>query len=733
MNMNIVPRKGSNETNTKKMKTIKAMTKSKENTKTNANAKGKSKVKSTIEYDTIQKQYQTLFRNLQSFASANLDPDPRGRYLTFRVEFRQESVSVGDCTGVGTGAGRGKDRGSRGNIRSGISAGKRMGVDRCEIRIPRALDPLDVINRYADAGAGADFHSDSSAAVPLPVPSKSMMCQHMEIMVQTPLGHIVEEHCTGIGVKLIAFNPDYGDFGCGSAGTRTSTGADECTRTCSEHRNLDGNCTGTSQSGADVDVDVDIDGVDVSDDANANANQLHATYERERLIYQLQQSKIGDASTIVTKKDVDADTASRHEYDKSPQTRGRKRSRCASPQYMDGNMSARPFQSISCNVDAWTNSDSNDSEEDVNEMRLGSNFEVELSFPDSLSLYNTTEINTGCSYTGTVSGQSRATKRSKANLDADNDIYNTCTSSKISSSIFASGGEVEGAREVQLESSFDEVGSSFSESMPSQLQLRSQPQSSISKSDSQSISVQNVFDNGSQAYAIPFTKKKQDLPQSSQSQFRKRFIPCDIIGHRLKNNYTDTSTSSLQYKVRFYDDALVHARMKKQWLDWSKVIAKHEVEEYVLDELQTLAENTSNIKSLGFYCIVNEIFDSIPVQRASIEHIVNKKGLNWMDHLSEEIAYEDERSSVYGSCSSRPSQVLLSKGISSTCTHEHNQVTNINTSQGSCDVCSATDVNTITSASLAKSNESVHSYKLQEPRQLYQLYSLRNPITIVNM
>lgn len=109
-------------------------------------------------------------------------------------------------------------------------------------------------------------------------------------------------------VKLVALNPDYGDFGFTSAGT--SSNADEYTR--SERRNLDGYYTGTSQSGAGTDVDdsVDTDGVDVSDDTNANL--LYFIYESERIIYsqdQLQQSKIGDASTSGRNNDVDVATA----------------------------------------------------------------------------------------------------------------------------------------------------------------------------------------------------------------------------------------------------------------------------------------------------------------------------------------------------------------------------------------------------------------------------------------
>lgn len=101
-----------------------------------------------------------------------------------------------------------------------------------------------------------------------------------------------------------------------------------------------------------------------------------------------------------------------------------------------------------------------------------------------------------------------------------------------------------------------------------------------------------------------------------------------------------------------------------------------------------------------------------------------------MDHHSEDIAHEDERSSAHNSCSLRSSQVLLSKGIS---THGNVQTSDSNASQGSCDAFSATDVNTLISASISKSKKSVPTYEVQETQQLYIFYSLRNPITIVNM
>lgn len=127
-------------------------------------------------------------------------------------------------------------------------------------------------------------------------------------------------------------------------------------------------------------------------------------------------------------------------------------------------------------------------------------------------MHNNTEINTGCFDTNTVSSQRRATKWSKANhVDTDS---NTCISSRISPSMYVlSRGREDGVRAVQLESSFDAAGSPFLESMQFQmqfqLQLQSQPQLSALKSDAQSTSFDNVFDNGSQVYAIPFTKRSK--------------------------------------------------------------------------------------------------------------------------------------------------------------------------------------------------------------------------------
>jgi hypothetical protein len=129
----------------------------------------------SIDYGSIQNQYQTLFRNLQSFTTLSLPPDrnndvhaplyinndiasPRSRYFTFRVEFCQKCV------------------------------------------IPQALDPMDGVNRHADASK----HS-------------SMICERMKTMVETPLGQVVEKNCTGLGVRLVAYNVDEDeDFGDGA-------------------------------------------------------------------------------------------------------------------------------------------------------------------------------------------------------------------------------------------------------------------------------------------------------------------------------------------------------------------------------------------------------------------------------------------------------------------------------------------------------------------------------------
>jgi len=116
-----------------------------------------------FEHQSLKKQYQTLFRNLQSFTSIPLDNcahsgaiglDSPDRYFTLRVEFREE------C------------------------------------HLPHALDPTNIINRDYVPCMGEG--------------SRSIVCESMERMVETVLGQIVEKNCTGLGIKVSAYN-DIGD------------------------------------------------------------------------------------------------------------------------------------------------------------------------------------------------------------------------------------------------------------------------------------------------------------------------------------------------------------------------------------------------------------------------------------------------------------------------------------------------------------------------------------------
>lgn len=127
-----------------------------------------------MDHGAVQQQYRTLFRNLQSFTSLPLPglslhckrdefeaasiqnsvpkydiPSCRSRYFTFRVEFSKKCM------------------------------------------IPQSLDPLDAINRHANV----TNHS-------------SIICEQMKHMIETPLGEVVERNCTGLGVKLVAYNVD---------------------------------------------------------------------------------------------------------------------------------------------------------------------------------------------------------------------------------------------------------------------------------------------------------------------------------------------------------------------------------------------------------------------------------------------------------------------------------------------------------------------------------------------
>lgn len=126
-----------------------------------------------FEHQSIQNQYQTLFRNLQSFTSMSLGdcqlpiPDSLGidtsdRYFTLRVEFHKE------C------------------------------------RVPQALDPFNIINRDSSSFASAGVDNKNSNSTDNNV--KSILAESMQSMVKTPLGKIVEKHCTGLGIKITAYN-----------------------------------------------------------------------------------------------------------------------------------------------------------------------------------------------------------------------------------------------------------------------------------------------------------------------------------------------------------------------------------------------------------------------------------------------------------------------------------------------------------------------------------------------
>jgi len=131
----------------------------------------------SFEHQSIQNQYQNLFRNLQSFTSISLGncqqpiPDALGidtsdRYFTLRVEFRKE------C------------------------------------RVPQALDPFNIINRDSSSFAGAGVGNGNNTNNQI----KSIVAESMQSMVKTPLGKIVEKNCTGLGITLTAYNNDSGEI-----------------------------------------------------------------------------------------------------------------------------------------------------------------------------------------------------------------------------------------------------------------------------------------------------------------------------------------------------------------------------------------------------------------------------------------------------------------------------------------------------------------------------------------
>ena len=114
-----------------------------------------------FEHQSLEKQYQTLFRNLQSFTSIPfgncgqtfpeaLGVDSSDRYFTLRVEFRKK------C------------------------------------HLPQALDPNSIINRDSVPCDGEN--------------RRSIVCESMQRMEKTVLGQIVEKNCTGLGIKLSAYN-----------------------------------------------------------------------------------------------------------------------------------------------------------------------------------------------------------------------------------------------------------------------------------------------------------------------------------------------------------------------------------------------------------------------------------------------------------------------------------------------------------------------------------------------
>ena len=132
-----------------------------------------NKAGGTFEHQSIQNQYQTLFRNLQSFTSISLGdcqlpiPDALGidtsdRYFTLRVEFHEE------C------------------------------------RVPQALDPFNIINRDSSSFASAGVDNKNSNSTDNHI--KSILAESMQSMVKTSLGQIVEKNCTGLGIKVSAYN-----------------------------------------------------------------------------------------------------------------------------------------------------------------------------------------------------------------------------------------------------------------------------------------------------------------------------------------------------------------------------------------------------------------------------------------------------------------------------------------------------------------------------------------------
>ena len=135
-----------------------------------------------IQHASIRNQYNTLFRNLQSFSSCALHDndydrghdfdrtqnsnqhvpvDPDKRYFTFRVEFQNETF----CT-------------------------------------PQALDPSHRVNRHAATAAPAAAQKEDGTGYT----RTSLVCQGMKSMVATTLGQVVERNCIGLGVKLVAYN-----------------------------------------------------------------------------------------------------------------------------------------------------------------------------------------------------------------------------------------------------------------------------------------------------------------------------------------------------------------------------------------------------------------------------------------------------------------------------------------------------------------------------------------------
>lgn len=174
----------------------------------NLNDKKKNNKRKQMNHEQLQNQYDALFRNLQSFAKTILHQStsktsftnnkpmiPKSRYFNLRVEFKCNN-GIHNANSITTT----NSRSNRGT--TDINRNEML------LDIPWALDPsLEVNKSFLVQNYNDNPHHGSSTSNQYTnrVPS---ITKSLKDLIHLPIGQVVEENVTGLGVQLIAYHRD---------------------------------------------------------------------------------------------------------------------------------------------------------------------------------------------------------------------------------------------------------------------------------------------------------------------------------------------------------------------------------------------------------------------------------------------------------------------------------------------------------------------------------------------